>query len=734
MFSLKNQTIRVRLILLFFLISIVPLVLGGVVSYFNFQNVIKKEVNAKMELSTQSKASELTKFMESLKTNAELLADSADVKQSTSNLIRYHNEMGFDATTPFDITGVKVTTKVSDEGDEAGAVKEVSNLTMSYTEIWDDASVFLQNYIEKNEYDDVYLICAKHGHVMYSFDKAADIGENLVTGRLKDGILAKVWAEAKKGEIYSSDIVLYDVTNTYDIFVAAPVMNAANEMISILVMRVPQSHINTVMQANVGMGETGQSYLVGSDYMPRTNPRLSSEDMILKRRIENIGTRTVFEKKTDFEGVYGNYDSEANAKMSNRDFSTSLNGISVLGMNTFMPEYNWALVTEVDTSEAYAGLYSMRTILIILIFLVVLLAIIILYFFSNSINKTLKNSITQIISSANSLAASAQQTSAASQQTSSISQQLASGALEQSKQSGDISKSVTIMASAVQQMSASAQEASGAAQKSSELAQEAGRTSEKSQSSLKDIKNIVSNTASMTKEMSNKSKKIGDIVEAITSIAKQTNLLALNANIEAARAGEAGRGFAVVADEVRKLSESSSDAAEQIKSLVGDMISGIEETASAAEAGTKTVEESTEIINGTIQSLQSISSAVMQISAKIQELSSSIEQQAAGTQQIAKNMDSIVAIAEQNSSGAQQLSATTQQQSSANQQVAAAAQQLQALSGELMILVQKASEKSGYEKSHESNEPEEDEDENESHERKERTKKKKSSAEHESKE
>lgn len=70
---------------------------------------------------------------------------------------------------------------------------------------------------------------------------------------------------------------------------------------------------------------------------------------------------------------------------------------------------------------------------------------------------------------------------------------------------------------------------------------------------------------------------VNRLLDEISGITAQTNMLALNAAIEAARAGELGRGFAVVADEVRSLSGRTETFSDQIRDLITQVGTSINE-------------------------------------------------------------------------------------------------------------------------------------------------------------
>ncbi|MHB8912091.1 MAG: methyl-accepting chemotaxis protein [Lysobacter sp.] len=115
------------------------------------------------------------------------------------------------------------------------------------------------------------------------------------------------------------------------------------------------------------------------------------------------------------------------------------------------------------------------------------------------------------------------------------------------------------------------------------------------------------------------SRKVVDIIGVIDGIAFQTNILALNAAVEAARAGEQGRGFAVVAAEVRSLAQRSAGAAKEIKQLITDSVTKVEQGNALVDQAGKTMGE-------IVTSVKRVTDIIADISAASQEQSVGIEQ------------------------------------------------------------------------------------------------------------
>jgi aerotaxis receptor len=194
-------------------------------------------------------------------------------------------------------------------------------------------------------------------------------------------------------------------------------------------------------------------------------------------------------------------------------------------------------------------------------------------------------------------------------------------------------------AALMEQINGTVQQSALSATRGAELAHSTSDVTERSNAA-------VLATAETMERITQSSKQIGEIVQLIEGVAFQTNILALNAAVEAARAGESGRGFAVVASEVRALAQRSSDAARQIRNL-------IVESATRVEQGSERTAEARERMEQALSSVAKVRGALDEIS------HAALEQQA-GIAQINDGVNQIDGITQQNAALVEQLAAAAQ--------------------------------------------------------------------------
>ncbi len=145
---------------------------------------------------------------------------------------------------------------------------------------------------------------------------------------------------------------------------------------------------------------------------------------------------------------------------------------------------------------------------------------------------------------------------------------------------------------------------------------------------------VVEGAIAAMNEIETSSSRISQIIGVIDDIAFQTNLLALNAGVEAARAGEVGRGFAVVASEVRSLAQRSSEAANEIKTLIS--------------TSSKHVQAGVEQVDGAGQALSAVVTQVAHISELVSGISSVSIEQANGITEVNTGVSQLDQVTQQN--------------------------------------------------------------------------------------
>ncbi len=240
---------------------------------------------------------------------------------------------------------------------------------------------------------DIFLV-DKKGNVVYSTFKEKDYATNLDKGPYSNSALADVYRKAKdleKGQIAFEDFKPYEPSyNSPASFIATPVYRKKRK-VGTLIMQLPVNILDSIMNfegkfEEVGLGDTGNSYLVGKDFKLRSDYRFvnSLEDSYIKKAQTTIG---LLEVKNDVvrDALSGKNGAVQTTNFRGEDTLIAFDRVKVF-------DSSWAIVSEKDTNEALKDIHNLIILLVALAVVVLIVVLLIaLYTLNNTVIKPLKD-------------------------------------------------------------------------------------------------------------------------------------------------------------------------------------------------------------------------------------------------------------------------------------------------------------------------------------------------------
>ncbi len=327
---MKSISIREKLIFYFVLIGIIAILTIGSYSYFYAKTALLNRTFDQLISLRLEKKNRIEQFFLDRVRDINLISKSEEIKNITD--ILYSEEK---------------------------SVEEINKLQLNSS---------LSNYISAYGYYQQLHIVGQNNFEVNINPSGNDQNSNIDIKTISDNDL----------KIFCKKIGLVKKTTVQDltkskllIYIGTPVFNEAKNIIGFIVLEIPIAAINNIMfgySENNGLGKTGETYLVGDDFLMRSDSRFIPNS-VLNIEVKTISAINAFKDKIG-SSLIDDY----------RTVSclSSYDRISVSGLN-------WAIIAEIDYDEAMIPIVSLRNDIVFLSLVICVLLLSIAQFISRTI-------------------------------------------------------------------------------------------------------------------------------------------------------------------------------------------------------------------------------------------------------------------------------------------------------------------------------------------------------------
>lgn len=290
------------------------------------QSLLRSELDGR-RLGVESYLDGVAESLRLLASTQTVLRYLIDLTQAFSELgpeARAHLQRFYVAENPYPL-GRKQTLLAASDGS-------------SYSRLHAEVHKLFRKLAEARDYYDIFLISAR-GDVIYSVFKETDFAANVTREPLRDTGLGKVFVRLRKDprpqSVILEDFAPYQPSHGLPAaFLGTPLVSEG-VLVGALVVQLKPDQLDPLMRFSSVMGESGEAYLVGPDYLMRSRSRFRDQSTALEQRVETPTVTAALSNTSGIGRIVG------------------YRGVPVLSAYAPLTRFGvtWAAVAEIEAAE-----------------------------------------------------------------------------------------------------------------------------------------------------------------------------------------------------------------------------------------------------------------------------------------------------------------------------------------------------------------------------------------------
>ena len=242
---------------------------------------------------------------------------------------------------------------------------------------------YFREFKDTYKFYDVFMVHKNNAKIIYSVFKETDFATSLKDGPYKNTAFGKIVNQVieeyelnafKEPQVYFTDFERYSPSYFAPAaFIAAPIFDTDEDFQGVFVIQIKADNLNRVLANNyqwkkIGLGLTGNSYLVGKDNKLRSDLRLYIQDKAkFFDLIKSQNDKLTFDKLRNVttSNLLVSIDNEAIQKAFTNDQglirTKNIEGNDVFSAYSLFSfkGLEYALITEMEISELFSGIRTL---------------------------------------------------------------------------------------------------------------------------------------------------------------------------------------------------------------------------------------------------------------------------------------------------------------------------------------------------------------------------------------